>query len=36
MHFRQTRLSADPACAVCAPGQAFPGYIDYEAFCSAR
>jgi molybdopterin/thiamine biosynthesis adenylyltransferase len=36
MQFRQTRLSADPACAVCAPGQAFPGYIDYEAFCSAR
>ncbi|MGV8942288.1 MAG: molybdopterin-synthase adenylyltransferase MoeB [Lysobacter sp.] len=36
MQFRQTRLSADPACAVCAPGQLFPGYIDYEAFCSAR
>ncbi|HEU4773059.1 MAG TPA: molybdopterin-synthase adenylyltransferase MoeB [Lysobacter sp.] len=36
MQFRQTRLSADPACAVCAPGQVFPGYIDYEAFCSAR
>lgn len=35
MQFRQTRLSPDPDCAVCAPGQAFPGYIDYEAFCSA-
>ncbi len=36
MQFRQTRLSVDPACAVCAAGQTFPGYIDYEAFCSAR
>ena len=34
MRFRETRLSADPDCAVCAPGRAFPGYIDYAAFCS--
>lgn len=35
MRFRQTRLAADPACAVCAPGRPFPGYIDYAAFCAA-
>ncbi|MES2668837.1 MAG: molybdopterin-synthase adenylyltransferase MoeB [Pseudomonadota bacterium] len=34
MRFRETRLSADPECAVCAPGRAFPGYIDYAAFCA--
>jgi molybdopterin/thiamine biosynthesis adenylyltransferase len=34
MRFRETRLPPDPDCAVCAPGRAFPGYIDYEAFCS--
>jgi molybdopterin/thiamine biosynthesis adenylyltransferase/rhodanese-related sulfurtransferase len=34
MRFRETRLSADPDCALCAPGRAFPGYIDYAAFCS--
>jgi molybdopterin/thiamine biosynthesis adenylyltransferase/rhodanese-related sulfurtransferase len=33
--FREIRLSPDPACALCAPGRAFPGYIDYAAFCSA-
>ena len=35
MRFRETRLSPDPGCAICAPGAAFPGYIDYTAFCSA-
>ncbi|MBN6151590.1 molybdopterin-synthase adenylyltransferase MoeB [Xanthomonas sp. AmX2] len=35
MRFRETRLSADPQCPVCAPGQAFPGYIDYAQFCGA-
>ena len=35
MRFRQTRLAADPECAVCAPGRPFPGYIDYAAFCAA-
>lgn len=34
MRFRETRLPPDPECAVCAPGVAFPGYIDYAAFCS--
>jgi len=34
MRFRETRLSADPDCPVCAPGRAFPGYIDYAAFCA--
>ncbi|MGY1457524.1 molybdopterin-synthase adenylyltransferase MoeB [Luteimonas sp. A534] len=34
MRFRETRLTPDPDCAVCAPGTAFPGYIDYEAFCA--
>jgi len=34
MRFRETRLQADPACPVCAPGRAFPGYIDYAAFCA--
>lgn len=36
MRFRETRLSPDPHCAVCAPGRDFPGYIDYAAFCSGR
>lgn len=34
MHFRETRLTPDPACPVCAPGVEFPGYIDYAAFCA--
>lgn len=34
MHFRETRLSPDPACPVCAPGAEFTGYIDYAAFCA--
>jgi molybdopterin/thiamine biosynthesis adenylyltransferase/rhodanese-related sulfurtransferase len=33
MRFRETRLAPDPHCAVCAPGVAFPGYIDYVRFC---
>lgn len=32
--FRELRLPADPACAVCAPGREFPGYVDYAAFCA--
>ena len=35
MRFRETRLSPDPQCPVCAPGVVFPGYIDYAAFCAA-
>ncbi|MDE2053316.1 MAG: molybdopterin-synthase adenylyltransferase MoeB [Xanthomonadaceae bacterium] len=34
MRFHETRLAPDPECPVCAPGRAFPGYIDYAAFCS--
>lgn len=34
MRFRETRLAPDPDCPVCAPGRAFPGYIDYAAFCA--
>ncbi|NIM70087.1 MAG: molybdopterin-synthase adenylyltransferase MoeB [Xanthomonadales bacterium] len=33
--FAVSRLPADPQCALCRPGQAFPGYPDYEAFCAA-
>jgi sulfur-carrier protein adenylyltransferase/sulfurtransferase len=33
--FRETRLAADPACPLCAPLTPFPGYTDYERFCSA-
>lgn len=35
MQFRQIRLAPDPDCPVCAEGRAFPGYIDYAAFCAA-
>jgi len=34
MRFRESRVSADPDCPVCAPGVPFPGYIDYATFCS--
>jgi sulfur-carrier protein adenylyltransferase/sulfurtransferase len=34
MRFRETRLSPDPDCPVCANGRPFPGYIDYAAFCA--
>ncbi|MBS0462393.1 MAG: molybdopterin-synthase adenylyltransferase MoeB [Proteobacteria bacterium] len=34
MGFRETRLSPDPQCPLCAPGREFPGYIDYAAFCA--
>jgi len=33
MRFRELRLPPDPDCPVCAAGRAFPGYIDYAAFC---
>ncbi|HEV2608454.1 MAG TPA: molybdopterin-synthase adenylyltransferase MoeB [Xanthomonadaceae bacterium] len=35
MRFRETRLSPDPECPVCAVGKPFPGYIDYAAFCAS-
>jgi molybdopterin/thiamine biosynthesis adenylyltransferase/rhodanese-related sulfurtransferase len=34
MRVRETRLSPDPQCPVCAPGVVFPGYVDYAAFCA--
>ena len=34
MRFRETRLLPDPQCPVCAPDRAFPGYVDYAAFCA--
>jgi molybdopterin/thiamine biosynthesis adenylyltransferase len=34
MRFHETGLAPDPECAVCAPGMAFPGYVDYERFCA--
>ena len=34
MKFRETRFFPDPDCAYCAYGKQFPGYIDYENFCS--
>jgi sulfur-carrier protein adenylyltransferase/sulfurtransferase len=34
MRFRETRLSADPECAICAAGREFPGYIDYQQLCA--
>jgi len=34
MRFRETRLRPDPDCVICAPGRAFPGYIDYQQFCA--
>lgn len=36
MRFRETRVRPDPDCPLCAPGRAFPGYIDYAAFCAHR
>ena len=36
LRFRETRVVPDPDCAVCAPGRAFPGYIDYVRFCAAE
>lgn len=36
MKFRETRLAADPGCPVCPPNLAFPGYIDYVAFCAGE
>ena len=33
--FTELQLEPDPNCAWCAEGADFPGYVDYEAFCSA-
>lgn len=34
MHFRETRLPADPACARCPPGRDGGRYEDIAAFCA--
>lgn len=36
MRFRELRLSHDLDCVVCAAARPFPGYIDYQAFCTTR
>ncbi len=33
--FTELALEPDPACRWCASGASFPGYVDYEAFCSS-
>ncbi len=33
--FAELKLRRDPSCPVCAEGVPFPGFIDYEQFCSA-
>ena len=33
--FREFRLKANPKCPVCAEGVEFPGFCDYEQFCSS-
>lgn len=35
MRFRETRLSADPSCLVCAPGRSFAGYESIAELCAA-
>lgn len=32
--FQELRHARDPECAYCGDGKAFPGYVDYEEFCS--
>ena len=34
--FRELKLRRDPNCKFCAEGKDFPGYIDYEWFCSSK
>lgn len=34
MKFREFALHADPHCDYCGAGKPFPGYVDYERFCS--
>lgn len=33
--FSELRLKRNPQCRYCADGAHFPGYVDYEEFCSA-
>ena len=34
--FTELQLRRDPECRWCGDGRPFPGYVDYEAFCSSR
>ncbi|MEK7483376.1 MAG: molybdopterin-synthase adenylyltransferase MoeB [Planctomycetota bacterium] len=34
--FRELKLRKDPDCVYCGEGKSFPGFIDYEVFCSAH
>ncbi len=34
--FTELALAADPTCRYCAPDASFPGYVDYEVFCSSQ
>jgi molybdopterin/thiamine biosynthesis adenylyltransferase len=33
--FTELRLRRDPDCSYCGEGTEFPGYVDYEQFCSS-
>ena len=33
--FSELRMDRDPACTYCGDGVSFPGYVDYQGFCSA-
>jgi molybdopterin/thiamine biosynthesis adenylyltransferase/rhodanese-related sulfurtransferase len=33
--FTELKIKPNPSCAYCSPGAKFPGYVDYEGFCSA-
>jgi molybdopterin/thiamine biosynthesis adenylyltransferase len=34
--FTELMLAPDPECRYCAPHASFPGYVDYQEFCSSR
>lgn len=34
--FREFKIPKDPECAYCGQGKPFPGYVDYDFFCSTR
>lgn len=35
MRFTELNVPRDPECAYCGEGKPFPGYVDYQGFCSA-
>jgi molybdopterin/thiamine biosynthesis adenylyltransferase/rhodanese-related sulfurtransferase len=36
MQFVELPQERDPDCAYCGDGKVFPGYVDYQGFCSSR